>query len=1003
MAQEIAQGEQWSDPGASAVDDVDGPIPVTVDSSSLDTNVPGEYVIRYVAQDNAGNVARVSRVVRVIPATSTLSITNLGDGQIDMLVDGQALSCLEDCEYELPTGTVVEMTGVDSRGMLFDEWENCDAYDLVKCRLTLTRDRRVLAIFISEQPTEYNPDAIFLNEAQLRALHNYEADSNQLSFDNTVDFSQVEQGAVLVARKFIVADDHPDNINIQFIRRVQAVSQQSDGGWLMTTSPGVLTDIVRRGTGITRIGQSNGPGSIRKQQKFSPGKPVANFTLINDTKVINASASQDGFTARGDVTLGGRLDLDLYFVAYAHIEVNEVYNAELVDAALVGGVDVYEPDNNLRLILDASVTTEGGRSGRGKAISLGGPYPLLGKEFYGFDLSVTFDPEAYLILDVSAHGEIPMDVKFYALAGTEYRNGRWDDLAESKDPEGPENGLSFDFDNAVVQGSAFTEVGLRLPITASLDGEVAELGATITANPFLSAEAGYDNQNTVCPISYSVDYGFRLRADWNAWVAIVGELVNVRDHDVIRPLTENIVRDPCRDDRQPPSPPTTVVADVRTDMLGSMLNYRTVRLAWSGASDNVGVSRYNVFRSSGRDSTFTENQLWIPSVPHDGMGIQLDDSWSLTAGTSYCYSIIAVDGKNLESEPYPAFAENLGEHCIPEDAIRPTDTTPPVLGEAALKVRSKSPTALELGWEAATDDEWVSGYRLFLSPRGSNEEYPVNVDALYPADMLATDIEDLIGGQEYCFVLAAYDAFSNRSAPTSRQCAAPDNIPPTAPASSEVRSIDTGSLEVKWESSTDNDEVVAYRLYHQVPAGDEQLVRELSAGELSARLEGLSEATEYCYVVRAVDYSGNVSDASAVACNYTFSSVPETYIYTAACQGSEPAVQLSIDLDPNVNQSVQVAGRGNDYVDDAPFGYVMEIQHDAQAESLSATVDWLRDETCDEYQVNLCFSLGAKLFQTSEVRADTYEADLTTGDSGVIATTQTTEAGCDAEVRLVRN
>jgi len=71
----INLGEAFVDPGATANDNVDGVVAVTV-SGSVNSAVAGDYEITYRAEDNAGNSAQITRTVTVAPAaTQSLLIT----------------------------------------------------------------------------------------------------------------------------------------------------------------------------------------------------------------------------------------------------------------------------------------------------------------------------------------------------------------------------------------------------------------------------------------------------------------------------------------------------------------------------------------------------------------------------------------------------------------------------------------------------------------------------------------------------------------------------------------------------------------------------------------------------------------------------------------------------------------------------------------------------------------------------------------------------------------
>jgi hypothetical protein len=65
----LTVGDSWTDPGATAVDNVDGPVSVVI-TGTVDLTTPGTYVLTYSATDAAGNAAvEVVRTVVVGAAT----------------------------------------------------------------------------------------------------------------------------------------------------------------------------------------------------------------------------------------------------------------------------------------------------------------------------------------------------------------------------------------------------------------------------------------------------------------------------------------------------------------------------------------------------------------------------------------------------------------------------------------------------------------------------------------------------------------------------------------------------------------------------------------------------------------------------------------------------------------------------------------------------------------------------------------------------------------------
>lgn len=81
----VNQGSAFTDPGATAVDNVDGSVPVSV-SGSVNTAVPGSYTLTYAATDAAGNPATRTRTVNVVATAPKIVVTPRAIARIGSVV-----------------------------------------------------------------------------------------------------------------------------------------------------------------------------------------------------------------------------------------------------------------------------------------------------------------------------------------------------------------------------------------------------------------------------------------------------------------------------------------------------------------------------------------------------------------------------------------------------------------------------------------------------------------------------------------------------------------------------------------------------------------------------------------------------------------------------------------------------------------------------------------------------------------------------------------------------
>jgi len=172
--------------------------------------------------------------------------------------------------------------------------------------------------------------------------------------------------------------------------------------------------------------------------------------------------------------------------------------------------------------------------------------------------------------------------------------------------------------------------------------------------------------------------------------------------------------------------------------------------SWGGATDNVGVVSYGVYR----------NNLLIATVPAPTTTYK--DS-GLVTGT-YNYSVDAVDAAGLRSAKTPPVAASVV--FIP-------DTTPPTVPggiSAAVTPDIHGRTAV-INWNAATDSMGVTGYTVYRNN--------VQRAVLGPNTLTFTDGSLPTG--TYTYKIDAFDAANNHSAKSVAGTAVIANDPPLAP------------------------------------------------------------------------------------------------------------------------------------------------------------------------------------------------------------------------------
>ncbi len=176
------------------------------------------------------------------------------------------------------------------------------------------------------------------------------------------------------------------------------------------------------------------------------------------------------------------------------------------------------------------------------------------------------------------------------------------------------------------------------------------------------------------------------------------------------------------------SAPDTQSPSVPTGLTATALGSSQVKLVWTAASDNVGVTAYKIFSSAALvvtlDKVTTTTRATVPS-------------------TTYRYTVSACDA-----------AGNCSAQSAPASVTTPAlaDTTAPTV-PPGLSATSVNETTINLVWTAATDNVGVTAYRVYRT--GSLLATLGNVTSYSDTG--------LRGATAYSYTVQACDALGNCS------------------------------------------------------------------------------------------------------------------------------------------------------------------------------------------------------------------------------------------------
>ncbi|VVQ07539.1 hypothetical protein PS914_04749 [Pseudomonas fluorescens] len=262
-------------------------------------------------------------------------------------------------------------------------------------------------------------------------------------------------------------------------------------------------------------------------------------------------------------------------------------------------------------------------------------------------------------------------------------------------------------------------------------------------------------------------------------------------------------------DDVPPTQPGAPVASAITD--------KGVTLSWEPASDNVGVTAYQIvlnglFAFTTQDTRHTFNDLVSGAYHHVVVRSQDKDG-------------------NVSAPSKRTVFKTTGE------APSPPPSAPSV------SVTAETATSLTLEWSPL---DGAAGVRISL-----NEEQWRDVLLLQKVS-----IPNLFPSVEYTISVSTFDIWGQLSEPTILSHELRDVIPPSAPSNLVVSTSTKDSVMLTWEASTDDIGICNYVIYNNHEYFDRTPLTNYSA-------IGLMPGT-HTFEVLALDLSGNLSEPASI-------------------------------------------------------------------------------------------------------------------------------------------
>jgi chitodextrinase len=240
-------------------------------------------------------------------------------------------------------------------------------------------------------------------------------------------------------------------------------------------------------------------------------------------------------------------------------------------------------------------------------------------------------------------------------------------------------------------------------------------------------------------------------------------------------------------------------------------------------------------------------------------GVQSKIIADLTGGTSYTFTVIAVDASGNKSSAATVYATPAAlDNKAPDD----------VTGLAATAGNGQ----ITLNWTDPVDtDGDFHHVEITFSPAATDVAQPISV----ARGAQRGTVKGLANDTPYTFIVKAVDASGNESDGVT-ETATPDGTiendiaPPADVGSLAVSKAENGQVILTWTDPANDD--LAFIKITFSPGGTEPII--VAKGTLTGTITGLANGTEYTFTVKAVDTFDNESVDGATVTTTPLDTVP---------------------------------------------------------------------------------------------------------------------------------